>query len=1010
MTVAMTAVGEADRRPVTVLFADLSGFTSLSEQLDPEDVRELQTDLLAAMRGALDPLGAFVEKFVGDAVVAVFGAPAAHEDDPERALHAALEMHRRMAGLNVRWAGRVGRPLELHIGVNSGRVVAGKIGTDPDAAYAVTGDVVNTAARLQSAAEAGQTLVSRATFLLTQHAFSFAPAGSVALKGKTEPVSVSRLVGVAERPRHARGGAELRHATPLFGREHELRELLEALERALDGDAQVVSLVGEAGAGKSRLVGELLLELDRRGSELMTVRQATASSLGEPPYGIVAQLCRDAYDVTSEDELPAARLKIQDALRTLGAAAEEAFGMAQLADYVLGLGAPGEREAAEPERLGRQILGMLRVALERRLERTPLLLVVEDLHWADAASVQALSVLVDWLSDRPLLLVLTRRSQRGPDGERPLPVFKRARHTTVPVGPLTAPDAAALLGVLLEGGDATLAEAVRLGLVERAGGNPFFLEEIVRGALSGGSLGRPWTGSAAAPHVAAPEVPLTIEGLLLSRVDGLPPEMRRYLQEASVLGSAFDLGLLRRIGGERADEATLLAMFRSCDLVEERSEREYRFKHALVQEVVYGNLLQRRRAELHGRVARELERQHQARPERLEDLALLGHHFSLSEEPERGGSYLMAAGDWAGRMFANDDAVRHYERALGIFAVRPGREAEALVARERMADLLALTERRGEPQRHYEAVRAAAEVAGDRATQARISRKLGSLHWNAGDREGALACFRVGLELLEGSGEAIELAHLYQEMGRLAFRGGDNAGAVAWAERALEQAERAEAGGAAAAAVAHALNTLGVALARLDRPREAVAHIERSVRVALDEGMLQAACRSYANLGVLYASLDPGRAVATCLTGLEAARKAGDLGFESRLYANLALAYCALTDRCDADGLRAAETAIELDRRLGQLDHLAVPLIVLGQIHECHGHADIALGYYREALVLAEQAGEPQLLFPCYDGLATLALDRGDHGVAEAFLKKAAEVAERAGLDRDSLVILPFLG
>ncbi|HEU4922925.1 MAG TPA: tetratricopeptide repeat protein, partial [Burkholderiales bacterium] len=247
------------------------------------------------------------------------------------------------------------------------------------------------------------------------------------------------------------------------------------------------------------------------------------------------------------------------------------------------------------------------------------------------------------------------------------------------------------------------------------------------------------------------------------------------------------------------------------------------------------------------------------------------------------------------------------------------------------------------------------------------------------------------------------------EMGRLAFRSGDNRGALNWAERALGDARRSQADGEAAGAVAQALNTLGVAMARLGRDREAVGHIERSVGIALERGMLQAACRSYANLGVLYASLDPGRAIQTCLTGLETAKKIGDLGFQSRLYANLAVAYCALTDRCDIDGLRAAEAAIALDRKLGQLDHLAVPLIVLGQIHQCHGEPEKALGYYREALALAEEIREPQLLFPCYDGLATLYLDLGDAAEAERYLIKAAKVAERAGLDRDSLVVLPFL-
>lgn len=306
-----------------------------------------------------------------------------------------------------------------------------------------------------------------------------------------------------------------------------------------------------------------------------------------------------------------------------------------------------------------------------------------------------------------------------------------------------------------------------------------------------------------------------------------------------------------------------------------------------------------------------------------------------------------------------------------------------------------------------------------------MQRKLAGLHWDAGERERSFACLRAGLQLLEGAGApaqadpsmAIERAHLCQEMGRLAFRTGDNQAAVEWAERALQQAERAAERGdddpaarrAAAAAISHALNTVGAALARLERPAEAVERIERSVAVAQEAGLLQAACRSYANLGVLYATLDPGRAVTTCQTGLATARKIGDLGFQSRLYANLAVAYCALTQRCDDEGLQAAQSAIDLDRQLGQVDHLAVPLIVLGQIHQCHGDATQALRYYTEALELAEKMGEPQLLFPCYEGLATLYLDQGDDARAEDYFIRADAVCAKAGVDRDSLVVLPFL-
>ena len=276
---------------------------------------------------------------------------------------------------------------------------------------------------------------------------------------------------------------------------------------------------------------------------------------------------------------------------------------------------------------------------------------------------------------------------------------------------------------------------------------------------------------------------------------------------------------------------------------------------------------------------------------------------------------------------------------------------------------------------------------------------------------------------MEGQPEHIELAHLYHEMGRQAFRSGDNEGAVAWAERALSQAERLGGGagrlrtlratstGAAevASAMAQAYNTLGVALARMGRFQEAVGHIERSLAVAEAHGLMQAACRGYTNLGVLYSTLDPKRAIDTCVRGLEMAKKIGDLGLQSRLNTNLAVAYCALTNRCEEQGLAAAQTALDLDRQLGQLDHLAVPLIVLGQIQQCHGDPELALGYYQEALALVEQIGEPQFLFPCYDGLATLYLDRDDHVRAEEFMRKAQQVCEQAGLDPESFVVLPFL-
>ena len=1013
---------EADRRLVTVLFADLSGFTALSARLDPEDVRALQTDLYQEMTGAVEEYGGFTEKYVGDAVMAIFGAPLAHEDDPERALRSALAMHDRVGALSRRWERRLGQPLALHVGVNSGPVVAGNLGAASGASYAVTGDTVNTAARLQGAAGPGETLVSRAAHLLTQHAFTFEPLPNLAVKGKAEPLAVYRLLGSHHAPRSARGLEAHGLTAALVGRDGELAQLVAVFHRMRGGHAQVVSLVGDAGTGKSRLVREFLATLSARGDlATTTVRQTACSSLGEQTYGVLAAFVRQAYGVGPADTLEAARVKVVAGLQSVGGTEEEVASFAPLVGYVLGLEVGRTQpEDIEPEELKRCLLLAARILFQRRLEQGPLLLVVEDLQWADSASIELLRFVVDRLADRRLMLVITHR----PAFDAARLVGGRASHTSLRLAPLSGAESQAILraffGASLDGWPAALLDLV----VARGGGNPFYLEEVVRGLIDASALVRDSAGWSCRAEVDAAAVPPTIQALLLTRLDRLRPHARRLLQEAAVLGHVFDAKLLRLIASESTEFEASLDLLVEAELVEEMpssAERRYRFSHALVLEVVYQNLLQRRRSELHGRAGHALERLCEGQPERLEDLETLGRHFGLSAEPARGAGYLMAAGDRARAIYANEDAIRYYRRALQTLDGCDGCDAERLAVRERLGDLLALSGGREEAFAHYEAVLAARVTAGDRPGQARLHRKIGDLQWSAGDRERALRSCQTGLALLEGQERHIELAHLCQEMGRMAFGAGDNQRTLEWAERALAHAEALTSapgpddGGAddarkeLTAVVVHAHNTLGIALARMGKPQEAVVYIERSGRLAEAEGLSRAAARSYANLGVLYSTLDPARAIETCQRGLEVAKKSGDVGFQSRLYANLAVAYCALTNRCDDQGIGAAQTAIELDRRLGQLDHLAVPLIVLAQIYQCHGQPRLALARFREALELAEQVGDPQLLFPCYDGLAALHLETGDDAQADEYMQKAHEVCEQTGLDPESFVVLPFL-
>jgi adenylate cyclase len=1007
------AVPDSDRRLVTVLFADLAGFTALSEGLDPEDVRAIQNDLFREMSASIERYEGFVEKFVGDAVMAVFGAPRAHEDDPERSLRAALMMNERMGALDRRWRDQIGRPLALHIGVNTGPVVAGRIGGTADAAYAVTGDTVNTAARLQSAAEAGDILVSDATFQLTHHAFAFAPREEIRVKGKSEPVAVHRLLGPLAAPRSARGLAGLGLFAPLVGREHELRRMQAAFDETRAGRAQVLSLIGEPGAGKSRLQREFFARLEAAGRlEGATIRRAACSALGEQTYGAVAALLRDAYRVEHGDSVEVTRGKLAKGLAPLGLDAEDRAAMVAALARVLGLDQDDTRvRHLEPEQLKRQIFMAILALVEQQLAAGPLLLVVEDLHWADAASIEMLGAVADRLADRPLLVLLMYRPTLDADalGTTQVP------HTGIEVTALSRSDSENLLAEWFGDSTRLFPERLRALILERAGGNPLYLEEVVRDLISAGMLIRDDLAWRCTEEAATAQVPSTLHGLLLARVDRLDAKDRQVIQEAAVIGPRFEVPLLKAVSAEPAAVDAALDALVGADLL--TPGPDHRFRHGLLQEIVYQNILVARRTELHSRVGTALETQGAGGPESLDRLVALGHHFALGADKRRGARYLTSAGDWARDMYANADAIQHYRQALDALEQCDAVEAERLVARERMADLLGPTGRRGVALDEYKIVEAGYRAAGDAPGQARILRKMGGLHWDAGARARALQCFEGGLNLLAHHDEHIEQAHLYQEMGRQAFRSGDSQRAVEWAEQARLHAERLAADPAldadgrrdAATAAAQSHNTLGAALARLGRLEEAVGHIERSVALARENGLLQAACRGLANLSVLYSTLDPVRAVETCTAGLETAKKIGDLGFQSRLYANLAVAYCALTNRCDEQGISAAHAAIDLDRRLGQLDHLAVPLIVLGQIYQCHGEPTRAIAHYREALALAEAADEPQLLFPCYDGLATAHLDLGDDGRAEEFMQKAQAVCERAGLEPDALVVLPFL-
>ncbi len=1007
-------VSDADRRTVTVLFADLCGFTTLSEHLDPEVMQALQNELFKELTAAVQGFGGFVDKFIGDALLALFGAPIAHEDDPERALRAALDMIARTERLGESTP-QSGSPLLLHIGINTGPVVTGGLGIGTAKSYSVTGDTVNTAQRLQSLAAPGEVLVGELTHRLTRHAFSYESLGDVALRGKAGSVLVHRLDAPLAAPRAARGLEALGLSAPIIGRDAELDRMLASLGQACGGSAQLVRLVGEAGIGKSRLVKEFVARVgDEDRFRNVAVRQATCSPLGEQSFGALGAVVRSAAGMMQNDSGDEMRGKLAALLTDLGLQGEEAKRLMPLLYHVLGLGDPDATlQHVEPEQLRRQILYAVRTIIERRLALSPLLIVVEDLHWADAVSLEALRFVMDRLERTRLMLLVTHRP--APDNDQL--DSSRVSHTALRLSPLNSHDGRSLVAALFGESWVNSAGGLLDQILERASGNPLFIEEIVRGLIDRGVLTREGQQWRTVAGEVATGIPATIQAMLLARVDRLPQEVRRLAQEAAVIGPRFDATLLKTVTADPSRLDAGCELLCDAEIIEEVagsgsvSSQSYRFTQTLLQDVIYQNLLLQRRTDIHGRVGAALEQLCGDKPERFEDLAVLGHHFAQSAEREKGAHYLQAAGDRARDIYANDDALRFYERALATLGAI-GQTPLKLAIAERIADLSGPAGRREIAHRHYETVLQAYRESADRVASARVLRKIGRQFWDVGKRDNAESRYAEAAALLDGADAPIEQAHLWQERGRQAFRSGDHALAAKWADAALDclRAPTTEHVSEDATLVtSEALNTKGVALARLGRNHEAVREVERSIELAEAAGLLGAACRGYTNLGVLYTTIDPAKAMEVCRRGLEVARRIGDLGFQARLLANLAVACCTFTDRCPTEGVPAAEKAIEIDRALDQREHLPVPLIVLGQIHQCNGHPELAVDLFREALEVACETGEPQLLFPCYDGLATLNLDLDNLAEAERYFSLAQGICAQHGLDPEALVVLPFL-
>jgi class 3 adenylate cyclase/tetratricopeptide (TPR) repeat protein len=803
-----------ERKVVSVLFADLVGFTSQAERLDPEDVRATLSPYYARLRSELERHGGTVEKFIGDAVMAVFGAPVAHEDDPERAVR---------AGLAIRDAIVEDGRLQVRVAVTTGEALVSLGASPAEGEGMVAGDVVNTAARLQSAAPVNGVLVDETTFRAARQRIDYREADPVRAKGKAERVAVWEA-----REARSRFGVDVEQTGAAFvGRRRELDFLTDALARAREERSpQLVTLVGVPGIGKSRLVYELSRAADAE-EELIFWRQGRSLPYGEGiTYWALAEMAKAQAGILDSDSPADAERKLVEAVE--GLQIESSQLVLESLRPLIGLGAEGETGGDRAERFA-----AWRQFFEGLADQGPTVLVFEDLHWADDDLLDFVDHLVDWSSGVPLLVVCTARPELlerrpGWGGGKP-------NALTLSISPLSDEETARLLGSLLE--RSVLPAEVQASLLARAGGNPLYAEQFARLlAESGVQEDLP--------------LPETVQGIIAARVDALPTGEKQLLQDAAVLGKVFWLGAACAVGGyDHAEgEERLHALERKEFVRRERrssvgGENEHAFRHVLVRDVAYGQIPRSARGERHERAAAWIEGL--GRPD--DHAEMLAHHYlealrlrratgaeATAELVARGRSAARDGGDRALALGALPAAARLYEAALELSEPDDAERPELLLAyaRSRVDDtalddqvLLEATDgllRTGK-------VEAAAEA------QAR----LGGIWLNRGERDAGFEWLERARDLVADRGSSPAKAFVLQELGRTLMMADDFPRAIEFASESLRLAETLNLG----ASRARNLNTIGVSRVATG-DRGGLADLEQAMEIA-------AAAHSHEEIGAL---------------------------------------------------------------------------------------------------------------------------------------------------------------
>ncbi|HEX2165096.1 MAG TPA: AAA family ATPase [Thermoanaerobaculia bacterium] len=937
---ASPAAVEGERKLVTVLFCDVTGSTELAERLGPEAMHALLSRFFELALAEVHRYEGTINQFLGDGFMALFGAPVAHEDHARRAVLAAVGLQARLLGEQEDLVRGHGAGLAVRMGINTGSVVVGGIGDRLRMDYTAVGDTTNTAARLQQAAAPGTVLINEATRRLVKDHVRLRRLAPLVVKGKSEPLIAHRVVGPnGKRRAHAAAGRPL---TSFVGRRRELALLEELWRESAAGRGQVVGVTGPPGVGKTRLVLELRRRLERLGASWL--RGACESFGQRVPFLPLEHILRDALRLEASLPLEAVAQRVREAIAATDLPVDEALALLLRLLGGAGPGA-GERDLRLERRRCLEVLQQVLLAFSRR---EPLVLEIEDLHWVDATSEEFLDLLVDALPRAPILLLLTYRTGYGPRW------LERSCATQVPLRDFGPDESVAVLAGLW--GEAEPPREIVRQVLDRANGNPFFLEELGRAVRETATAGR------------QEEVPETVQGVLTARIDRLPDDHKRLLQAASVLGRDFPVAVLaevweaQRPPGEPLDP--LLRDLRRWELLHElpsvRPPR-YAFQHALTQEVTYQGLLSERRRALHAAAARAYESIYAGDLTAVYDQ--LAHHFPRADEPAPAVRYLQLLADRAARRTGFAEAVEALREAMEVAERLPEETRDRVVVELAIESARWLLPLARFPETLELLERQAGRLArlADPALAGRLRFWLAHTHSYLGHQEAATAEAQRAIAAAAEAGDPVTEGKARYVLSRDAFWAGLFTQGLEQGKRAVELLRRA--GETWWEGQAHWVDAFHHFV--LGRPSEALATMERAERIAAELGdyRLDPSWSTGYFLTVL-GRWDEG--VEHCRRGMERARdplnSAAALGFLG--HAHLARGEPGLA-------VEALERSVELLATSGFLQLRGWFLAFLAEAHLARGEREEARRSAHESLAVNRQAG-----FRLGLGLAHRALGR----------------------------------